>query len=79
MLYHVFSLVWTGFKVQLFSGEEIVSYVSVIACTCDLPARAIMMNMVQYNGFYGCSHCMQKGNVCISYVCSLFNYRFILQ
>ena len=50
-----------GFNVELLNGEQITCHVSVIACTCDLPARAIMSNMVQYNGFYGCSHCLQKG------------------
>lgn len=33
----------------------------VIACTCDYPARAQVMNVVQYNAFYGCSHCLQEG------------------
>lgn len=29
--------------------------------TCDLPAKAMAYNMMQYNGEYGCSHCLQKG------------------
>ena len=29
--------------------------------TCDLPAKVIVLNMKQYNGEYGCSHCFQSG------------------
>ena len=31
--------------------------------TCDLPAKAMMMNMMQYNGRFGCSRCKQEGTV----------------
>ena len=27
----------------------------------DLPAKAIVLNMKQYNGEYGCSPCLQSG------------------
>ena len=43
------------------AGSKVFCRVLVVAFTCDLPARATVMNMVQYNGFYGCSHCKQKG------------------
>ena len=33
----------------------------LLGCTCDLPARAMVMNCVQYNGFYGCPRCLQPG------------------
>ena len=29
--------------------------------TCDLPAKAMVFNMTQYNGYYGCTHCQQSG------------------
>ena len=29
--------------------------------TCDLPAKAMVFNMTQYNGYYGCTHCLQSG------------------
>ena len=35
--------------------------VCVIGCTCDLPARALVQNFIQFNGFYGCSFCQQPG------------------
>jgi len=32
-------------------------------CACfDLPARASALNVIQYNGEYGCSFCEQPGN-----------------
>ena len=34
----------------------------ILLCgTCDLPAKAIVHNMVQFNGNYGCTHCSQSG------------------
>ena len=29
--------------------------------TCDLPAKAMVLNMMQFNGQYGCTHCTQSG------------------
>ena len=37
-------------------------YHAMLLCgTCDLPAKAIVHNMTQFNGYYGCSHCTQSG------------------
>ena len=33
----------------------------LVLATCDLPAKAAVMNMVQYNGYYGCGRCLQQG------------------
>ncbi|XP_077561453.1 uncharacterized protein LOC144177757 [Haemaphysalis longicornis] len=32
-----------------------------VSCTADSPARAIMQNMAQYNGYYGCGWCLHQG------------------
>ena len=29
--------------------------------TCDLPAKATVYNMIQFNGHFGCTHCLQSG------------------
>ena len=34
-----------------------------IGCVCDLPAKALVMNFVQFNGYYGCNYCEQPGIV----------------
>ena len=31
-----------------------------ICCCCDKPAKAPLLNMQQYNSFYGCTKCLQK-------------------
>ena len=33
----------------------------LLACTCDLPARCLVCNSMQYNGEYGCWKCLQPG------------------
>ena len=33
----------------------------LLGVTADLPAKALLCNSVQYNGSFGCWHCLQKG------------------
>lgn len=33
------------------------SRVFVLGCTVDMPARAAVLNMVQFNGIHGCPWC----------------------
>ena len=35
--------------------------VVLVGCSCDLPARALILNMNQFNGYYGCWYCQQSG------------------
>lgn len=35
----------------------------VICVSCDLPAKALVQNFVQFNGIYGCGFCEQPGEV----------------
>lgn len=37
--------------------------VLTIAATCDLPAKALVLNTVQFNGKYGCAKCEQPGQM----------------
>ena len=44
-------------------GETACSFnskVIVICGTCDLPAKCMVCNTIQYNGFYGCCKCKNK-------------------
>lgn len=34
----------------------------LILCSVDLPAQAIITNMKQFNGAFGCGYCEQEGN-----------------
>ena len=49
MLLHV-DVNYIGFKVTPPDSNEITCRVVLAACTCDLPARAQVMNMVQFMG-----------------------------
>lgn len=35
--------------------------VAIVAASCDLPARALVLNMRQFNGLHGCHLCEDKG------------------
>ena len=41
--------------------QPFVSKVILLAGTCDLPAKCLVLNSVQFNGYYGCSKCLQPG------------------
>ena len=42
-------------------SDNFVCRAMLLCGSCDLPAKAIVLNMKQYNGEYGCSHCLQSG------------------
>ncbi|XP_072140998.1 uncharacterized protein [Dermacentor andersoni] len=48
-------LVWSH------AGRTIESAVHVIVCCVDSPARAAILNRKQYNGYFGCSWCLEQG------------------
>ena len=33
----------------------------LLCCVFDLPARAMALNFTQWNGHYGCTHCLDEG------------------
>ncbi len=33
----------------------------LLCCTCDMPAKAMVLNMIQFNGRFGCPRCLQPG------------------
>lgn len=44
-----------------FADQVVRSAVRIVCCCVDSPARAALLNAKQYNGYYGCSWCLQKG------------------
>ena len=48
-------LVWNASK-------SFVARVILLAGTCDLPAKCLVQNFKQFNGFYGCGKCLQPGS-----------------
>ena len=41
-----------------------VRKVFLIASSCDLPAKCLLSNSIQFNGHCGCSKCLQPGETC---------------
>ena len=50
-----------GIDVQLPNSKVLNIKGIVISGTCDLPAKALFLNMKLYNGKFGCHKCKQKG------------------
>ena len=42
-------------------NRPFISKVIVLAGTCDLPEKCLMLNSIQFNGEYGCSKCLEPG------------------
>ncbi|XP_074647456.1 uncharacterized protein LOC141903260 [Tubulanus polymorphus] len=43
------------------SGRNHNTKIVNLLCSCDSPARAMLQNFKQYNGFYGCPYCLHEG------------------
>ena len=50
-----------GLLVETSEGHQFTTRVILLAGTSDLPAKCLVCNSVQYNGFYGCLKCKQAG------------------
>lgn len=50
-----------GHKFKDYFGKEFTSKCTLLTCTCDLPARAIVYNCNQFNGEYSCWFCLERG------------------
>lgn len=51
-----------GFDIQPYGWTSTITVRGMLlGGTCDLPAKSIMLNMMQFNGKFGCSRCKQPG------------------
>ncbi|XP_050027377.2 uncharacterized protein [Dermacentor andersoni] len=53
-------------------GRRIKSAVHAVTCCVDSPARAAVLNMKQFNGYFGCSWCLERGTAVegtLKYLC----------
>lgn len=55
----------TGVKISTSSGPKTVK-AAIIMFSCDLPARAMILNMRQFNGKHGCHLCNDEGQTSAS-------------
>lgn len=50
-----------GVEAKSPSGECFISKAILLLGTCDMPAKCMVCNSTQFNGFYGCLKCKQPG------------------
>ncbi|PIK52346.1 hypothetical protein BSL78_10775 [Apostichopus japonicus] len=51
-----------GVSFKVPAQKQPITVKAMVLCgTCDLPARCVILNMTQFNGAHGCTHCLQKG------------------
>ena len=56
-----------GVKVKIKSEVEIVCRARLLFVVADLPAKASLLNMIQFNGKFGCPTCYHEGEqVCVA-------------
>jgi len=44
-------------------GNVLTTKCTLTMCICDSVARPMVQNVIQFNGLYGCSYCMHKGEM----------------
>ena len=50
-----------GILTDIDNEPEIKTKCFLTAGTCDLPAKCLVCNCTQFNGYYGCTKCLIKG------------------
>jgi len=60
-MFCIYILTLTGVHVSVH-GHTYTSRCALIGMSTDLPARAMVLNFVQFNGYWGCPHCLQRGD-----------------
>lgn len=56
----IHSLYETGIPISTPSGTKYLK-AKLLCCVFDLPARAMVLNLIQWNGRYGCTFCLDEG------------------
>ena len=59
------------------NGDRFICKCVLLTCMCDLPARALVYNFIQFNGGYSCWFCLDKGESCkldTGGTCHVFRY-----
>lgn len=50
-----------GVKVTIEEGKEVICKARLLFALADLPAKASLYNIMQFNGRYGCPTCKHEG------------------
>lgn len=60
----VTSFIHVGFEVLVGREKQLQTCKAMVLCaTLDLPGKAKLLNFNQFNGEFGCSKCLQEGEV----------------
>ena len=65
-LYEELPILEDGVQMTDHTGQSFICKAVLLTCTCDLPARCLGSNSVQFNGKHSCWFCMQEGESCQS-------------
>lgn len=57
----IFQPVFSGCSIA-FDGMGRILRVKLLSIVCDAPAKAMVQNFTQFNGFYGCGICLSRGS-----------------
>lgn len=61
-MYQEFSEIYNGVQLEVAGGTDLITVRGLLLWgTCDLPAKALMLNMQQFNGECGCPKCKVPG------------------
>lgn len=64
-----------GINMSIPNVEVPVKVRGIVICvTCDLPAKALFLNMKQYNGRFGCQKCKQEGLYLLDHRVQVYPY-----
>ncbi|XP_078533887.1 LOW QUALITY PROTEIN: uncharacterized protein LOC144820125 [Lissotriton helveticus] len=65
-LYEELAQLESGVSFQDHNNCSFTCHATLLTITCDLPARCLVSNSTQFNGKFGCWHCLQEGEVTVS-------------
>lgn len=54
-------MLFAGISITL-NGKETLLRAVLLNIVCDAPARCLVQNFMQFNGFFGCGFCLTKGS-----------------
>ena len=49
-----------GFEFNTQHGKKVLK-TKIVAAVLDFPAKPMALNVVQFNGYYGCPYCKDRG------------------
>lgn len=64
---HFMEILVSHLEKVTFEHDGILVSAKVVTVVADLPAKAECLNMVQFNGYYGCSLCLIKGSYSLEF------------